>query len=137
MAGGVVLKRVEAVRIELARDDRLRQSTDVGSLLSCESGPLESRIVEARDPLRSHTRGDSVESCIGGSSRRQRDLLLEDDLYERGEAGWPIPQRWRAVTSDDGGEMAIAPSELSDAACEALGRQRGHHAYRTTRLGHV
>jgi hypothetical protein len=119
----VVFERRKCVGIEIARDDRPREVSDVGALLASESGAAQLGLGEGRDPPRRHRAGEPLEPPVGGATRRQRDLLLEDDLYQSLKARRPIPQRWRAVTLYDGREMRVASCELGHAFGERLVRQ--------------
>jgi hypothetical protein len=67
-ACAVVIQIDEAVWIKLARDDRLRQPTHIRRLLPRESGALQRRVVETRDPLGAHASSDLLQPCVGSAS---------------------------------------------------------------------
>ena len=59
-----------------------------------------------------------------GPRRGQRDLLLEHDVEQRGEARLPVPERWRAVPLDDPGEIGVPRCEVRDRRVERGPRER-------------
>jgi hypothetical protein len=122
----------EAFWIELARDDRLRKSSDIRRLLSRKPRAVQRRVVETRDLLGTHATGDLLQPLVGGSSGRERDLLLEDDLHQGLESRRPVPERRRAVARDDTGEMPVPAGELGDAFRERVGRQLERHVHLTS-----
>jgi hypothetical protein len=66
-----------------------------------------------------------VKTLIGRTGRGQRDLLLENNVNERGEAGIADPE-WRlSVVFQDGREMGVASREFADGFGEGLfGQER-------------
>ena len=117
----------ETFGVEATLDDRDGELADVVALLPRQAGPAHRRLVERGDPLWRDFAREPLQPEIGGASRRQRDLLLEDDLHERRKALRPVPERRRAVARHDRGEMRIPPGELSDALGERLGGQLERH----------
>jgi hypothetical protein len=100
--------------------------------LSGQAGAVQSRVIERRDAFGGHRTGDLLEPCVGSASRCERDLLLEDDLDERLEPRRAVPERWRAVTGDDRGEVRIPPGELGNALRERRGGQLKRHVNLTS-----
>jgi hypothetical protein len=131
-ARALVVHLREPGRIEHARDNSHGQPPDVRALLPSESGASQVDLGQGRDPLRRHGSGTSLQPCIGGAARRQRYLLLEDDLYEGLEAGRTIPEWGRAVARDNGGEVRIPPREFRDTLGKPLGGQLKGHVYLTS-----
>src|SRR5438105_11008932 len=76
-------------------------------------------------------------SRVGSAPGGERDLLLEDDLDQRLEAGSAVPEGRRAVARDDGGEVRIPAGELGDALRERPGRQLERHVNLTSSGGLV
>jgi len=83
------------------------------------------------DSLGCHGSGEPLEPSVCGAARRERYLLLEDDLDERLEPRSAIPERRRAVACDDRSEVRIAPRELGDALGQSLGGQLKRHVHLT------
>ena len=54
------------------------------------------------------------ELLIEGAGGCERDLLLENDVDERGEAGLADPERRDAVFFNDAGEIGVARGEFAD-----------------------
>jgi hypothetical protein len=104
---------------------------DVSRFLTREPGALQRGLVERREARGRHGARRPLEPAIGRSSRRERDLLLEDDLDEGLEAWLPVPERWRPETLHHRREVRIAPAELGDALGERLDGERCGHAHRT------
>ena len=121
----------ETFGVEATLDDRDGELADVVALLPRQAGPTHRRLVERDDPLRRDLAGEPLQPEIGGASRRQRDLLLEDDLHERRKALRPVPERRRAVARHDRGEMRIPPRELGDSLGQRVGGQLKRHVYPT------
>ena len=71
--------------------------------------------------------GESLEPSVGGAARRERYLLLEDDLHQRLEARLPIPKRRRTVPRDNRGEVRVPSREFGDALGECRGGQLERH----------
>jgi hypothetical protein len=54
------------------------------------------------------------EFLIQGTGRGERNLLLENDVNERGEARLANPECWDTVFFDDAGEVGVAFGEFAD-----------------------
>jgi hypothetical protein len=117
----------ETFGVEATLDDRDGELADVVALLPGQAGPAHRRLVERGDPLRGDLAGEPLQPEIGGASRRQRDLLLEDDLHERRKALRPVPERRRSEPVDHRGKMGVAVAKLCDALGERLGGQLERH----------
>src|SRR5581483_11650204 len=64
----------------------------------------------------------------------ERELLLQDDVQERGEAGGPARKAWQAIGREDAREIGIDPRERAGAFLEALrGRLGCEHGSRASR----
>jgi hypothetical protein len=100
---------------------------DVGAFLSGESGASQVGLGQSSDLLRSHGAGKSLQSSVSGTARRERYLLLEDDLYEGLEARRTIPERRRTVLGDNVREVRVATGELCDSLRERVSRQLHSH----------
>jgi len=116
----VIVERRERVGIEFARDDGLRDVSDVGAFLPSESGATQIGLAHSSDPVGSYGAGQSLQPQVGGAARRERYLLLENDLDQGLEALWSIPQRGRAVARDDRGEVRVPPRELRHSLGKAV-----------------
>src|SRR5256712_4786014 len=128
-ADRLVLERAEAGRIELAVHDRARERTDVASFLPAEADRPQCHVVELQPSRRGRRSDERLEPVVGRARGGEGDLLLEDDVHEGAKAGLAGPQRRRAEALDDGSEVAVAPTELGNAARERLFGQlcgRGH-----------
>ena len=63
-----VVHLCQTARIELARDDRHREPSDVRRLLSRKARASQVRFGQGGDPLRRHRTGESLESSVGGAA---------------------------------------------------------------------
>jgi hypothetical protein len=54
------------------------------------------------------------EFLVESSGGCERDLLFEDDVDERGEAGFADPERRHAVFFDDACQVGVARGEFAD-----------------------
>ena len=122
-----VVKICEAVGVELARDDRLREPADVGALLTSEPGASQVGLGQGSDPLGRHRAGKSLQPSVRGAARRQGNLLLEDDLHKGLEPRRAVPQRRRPVLRYDRCKVRVPPRELGDALGQRLVRQLQRH----------
>jgi len=123
-----VVERVHSAKIQLARDHRIRESLDVVTLLARETGAGPRASIESRDSRRRDMACSTAEPQVRGAARCERDLLLEDDLHEGGEARLAIPERRRTVTRDDPRQVGIAVRERAHPAGEgAVGQPLRHH----------
>jgi hypothetical protein len=129
----VVIELGEAVGIEAPLHDRHGELADVVALLLRLAGAPERRLVKRRDALGRDLACEPLETQIRGTTRRKRDLLLEDDLDKGGKALRPVPERRRPEPFDDRGEMRVAFPKLRDALGERLDRKRVPHGHRTSR----
>ena len=123
--------------MELARDDRLGEPTDVRGLLSRKPSALQGGVLERGDASGIHSTRNLLEPRVGRAPGGERDLLLEDDLDQRLEAGSAVPEGRRAVARDDGGEVRVSASELGDALRERPGGQLERHVNLTSSGGLV
>ena len=123
---GVVVERAEPVQVERAGLDRAGQRPSVARLLPAEPDRQQLGIGELEEARRRERIGRRPQAIERGSCRGERDLLLEDDVEERPEAGLSIPQRWWTVARHDRGQVRIATRELLDRGREAGRRQRRH-----------
>ena len=57
----------------------------------------------------------SQQAGKGSVGRGQRDLLFEDDVDERGEAGFTRPEWWWAIAVDDPRQIGIKLRQGFDA----------------------
>ncbi len=127
----MVVERGERARVELARDDRAREISDVAALLPSEPGASEVGLGEGRDALGRHDAGEPLQPSIGGAPGREGDLLLEDYLHESLEPRRAIPEGRRSMPRDHRSEMRIPPRKLSDALSERVGSQLQHYILQT------
>ena len=130
-SGLVVVECGERVGIKGAFDDRPRDVSDVGAFLPSESGATQVGLTQGRDSLGRHGAGKPLQPSVGGAARRQRYLLLENDLNQGLEAWRPVPQRWRPVAGDDCREMWIPPREFGHGLREALRCELKRHVHLT------
>ena len=91
----VIVHSGDTAEIDVSALDGCRQFDNIPSLLSREpEGPKLAR-TEREDPLGNHLSGPLRQSVECRPGRGERDLLLENDEYERGVARWSCPQgRW-------------------------------------------
>jgi hypothetical protein len=129
--GGIVVHLRKRARIELARNDGLGELTDVPTLLPGQTGAAQGRLVESGYGLWRHGAGDTLEPSVRRPARRERHLLLEDDLHEGLEPWRPIPERRRPEPFDDGRQVLVAARELGHAVPERLPRERYRHLSQT------
>ena len=113
--------------MELARDDRLGEPTDVRGLLSRKPSALQGGVLERGDASGIHSTRNLLEPRVGRAPGGERDLLLENDLHERLESRWTVPQRRDSVARDDRCEVRVAPRELGHAFGQRVIRQLERH----------
>jgi len=87
----------------------LRELADISALLPSESGASEVGLGQRCDPLGRHRTGESLQPSVRGAARRERYLLLQDDLDKSLEAWNAVPQWRRPMARDDCGEVRVAP----------------------------
>src|SRR2546428_962783 len=123
----VGVERAQAVDVELPPDDRTSQRVDVRGLLPREPGGRKRALAELEEPLRCWAFCDGDEALIRRTRRRERHLLLEDDLYERCEGRRALP-KWRRAEPEHGAlEVPVPADEHPHAARELrLGETCGH-----------
>jgi len=100
--------------------------------LPSESGASQVGLAQVGYAFGRHGTGKPLEPAVRGSARRQRYLLLEDDLHERPEPRRPVPERWRAVARDDRGKVRVPSRKLGDAYGEGVEVQLRLHLYLTS-----
>jgi len=98
---------------------------------------LQVGVLECGDASGTNGTRDLLEPRVGRAPGGERDLLLEDDLDQRLEAGSAVPEGRHAVARDDGGEVRIPAGELGDALRERPGRQLERHVNLTSSGGLV
>ena len=84
----------DGLEVELAASDRSREPAHVLGLLAGDAGRAQTAFGKRRDAFRGHVTGRRTHARERRASRRERHLLLEDDLHERREARLPSPA-WR------------------------------------------
>ena len=91
----VIVHSGDTAEIDLSALDGCRQFDDIPGLLPREPERPKLARTELEDPHRAHLSGPPRQSVECRPSRGERDLLLENDEYERGVARWSCPQgRW-------------------------------------------
>ncbi len=95
----VIVHSGDTAEIDVPALDGCRQFDNIPSLLSREPERPKLTRTEREDPPRSHFSGPPRQSVECRPGRGERDLLLENDEYERGVARWSCPQGRRTVRS--------------------------------------
>ncbi|HEY7624997.1 MAG TPA: hypothetical protein VIA63_08245 [Candidatus Limnocylindria bacterium] len=127
----VVVHLREPLGVESAFDDGPRELVDVRALLSRLTGAPDLLDAQGRDPLGRDRPGEPLEARVRRAARRERDLLLEDDLHERLETRRAIPERRGAEPIHERREVRVAGAELGHAGGERLSRECVAHGDRT------
>ena len=106
-ADDVVIEGGQPLEVERSRSrSRVGQRPAVAGLLPAEADREQLGVGEREEARRASSgSAAAVEPVERRLRRRERDLLLEDDVEERPEPGRPVPQRRRPVTRDDPGEV--------------------------------
>jgi hypothetical protein len=117
--GSVVVEICQRLELEGAVEDGRGQRSRVARLLAAEPDREQLAIGEAKKRLGRQRVGRGLEAVEGGARRSERDLLLEDDVYQGPEAGRPVPKRRRAMSRDDRREVGVPRGELRDGRLEA------------------
>jgi len=110
----------------------LRELADISALLPSESGASEVGLGQRCDPPGRHRTGESLQPSVRGAARRERYLLLQDDLDKGLEAWNAVPEGRCPVARYHSGEMRIPARELGNAFGERLGRQLKRHVNLTS-----
>src|SRR4029077_21136828 len=93
--------------IERTVEDGGGQSSPVARLLAAEPDREELVVAQDEECARGERIRGEEQPIEGGLRRRERDLLLEDDVDEGREPRCPVPQRGDAPTRDDRREIRI------------------------------
>jgi hypothetical protein len=103
----LVGQRRQGLEIEGVLDERVGELPAVAALLAAKSDRPEGRVVEGQKGLRLEG-GDGVRELVECRlGRRQRDLLLEDDVNQGRESGLTVPQRRGAEPRQNLPEVVI------------------------------
>ena len=89
----VIVECLQPVEVEGAIGDARGERPPVAGLLATEPDRQQLRIVEGEERLGRERVRRREQPIVRSPGRRERDLLLEDDVNERAEAGGPIPER--------------------------------------------
>jgi len=96
-AGGIVVKIVEVAKIEKAAGERFGEKARVQSFLAAEADAKELGVGEFQEAFGSEGIYGGFQAFESGFCGSQRNLLLEDDVDERGKARLADPERRTAV----------------------------------------
>src|SRR4029077_4355495 len=107
-AGGIVLQRVEITKIEIAASERFGKEASVESFLTAEADAKQFDITEFQEASWSKGIYRGFEASESGARRSERNLLLENNVNERGKTGFAHPQRRLAVSFHDGSQVSVA-----------------------------
>src|SRR5713101_3861645 len=85
---------VEIAKIEVAAGQRIGEKAGVESFLAAEADAEQFGVGEFQKQFGSEWSDDGIQPVEGSFRGSKRNLLFEDDVDERGEAGFADPQ-WR------------------------------------------
>ena len=107
----LVVELHEPAQSQAAANDRLCEPACVLGLLAAEPDRTQLRIIELEKFARRQRRCNdkqTIECCAG---RRDRNLLLEDDVQQGRKPGRSLPKGWAAVAFVDAGQIPVAAHE--------------------------
>src|SRR5438874_1225162 len=84
---------VEIAQVKVSAGERFGKQAGVKSFLPAEADAQQLGVIQPQEPLGSQGPHRGFEALKSRSCRSQRDLLLQDDVNERGEARFAHPQR--------------------------------------------
>src|SRR6266850_658246 len=124
-ARGIVVQFVEVTEIEVTPGKRLGEETGVESFLAAEADAKQLDVGQFQKAARRERVNGGVKTIESGFRGSERNLLLENDVDERGEARFTDPERRLAVLFHDFSEMGIAIREKTHTLCEEIFIQDG------------
>jgi len=113
-AGVIVVKCMQGVEIELFLLDGVGEEARVVRFLPAEAELAHFDFGEPQELFGGEGADGLFEFVIKGAGGGERNLLLENDVNERREAGFANPERWNAVFFDDASEVGVAIGEFAD-----------------------
>lgn len=104
-------------------DDSSTELVTVPRLLSRQSHRTKLPRAGIEKPPRGHSAQRRFQSPVDRVSRRDRDLLFENDLDERIKSRLACPERGNTPTVDDRPKLGVLPGELQSMNRKCIGRQ--------------
>src|ERR1700745_1844099 len=98
---------MEIAQIKITASERFGQKASVKRFLPTEADAKQFIVRELQETFWSQRIYCRLQPCKRGPRGSQRDLLLENDENERGEARFTYPERRLAVSFNHGGQMLI------------------------------
>ena len=119
-ADGGVFLFVQAVQIKFAFEQGPGERANVLRLLAAETDGFERDVVQREKGFRLNADERGLQAIKGGFGRSERDLLFEDDMNQRGKTRFTRPERRRAETGDNRGQIGIARRQGFDGAAQTF-----------------
>ena len=108
-------KSAQPVEPEGAVLHRLRQGTAIACLLAGKSDTAQIVVIKREETIRLRFRAQPNHKFFeGGPRRRQRHLLLQNEIEQRAEPGRTAPDGRRAIGIDHTGQIVIGATYLFD-----------------------
>src|ERR1700685_3029704 len=104
----IVMKFAEGVEIESLLLDGVGEEARVVRFLAAEAELAHFDFGELEELFGGERADGFFELLIEGAGGGWRDLLLEDDVDERGEAGFADPERQHSIFFDHASEVGVA-----------------------------
>src|SRR5882724_10323990 len=117
---GIVVQFVEVTEIEVAAGERFGEQSSVESFLAAEADAKQLRVSKLQEAAWCERADGGVEPIESGFRGSEGDLLFEDDVDERGEAGLADPEGRLPVLFHDRSEMGIAIREKTHTLREKI-----------------